>query len=171
MNDFKEYSAAFQDHQNSLMHYGVKGMKWRHHKRSLKEWWNGGDSRKKADEAKEKAQNKRIDYALEVGYHREGLMKNSNDPGVARINSYDPDKDRRMDNLIAYDNKHHRHNSLEKLDADYYRKDAKAKVAYGKSAKASLERSAKALKDTLKSVSLNDYKEFYGKMFKKKKKK
>lgn len=28
MNDFKEYSAAFQDHQNSLMHYGVKGMKW-----------------------------------------------------------------------------------------------------------------------------------------------
>ena len=29
--DFKEYSAAFHDHQNELMHYGVKGMKW--HKR------------------------------------------------------------------------------------------------------------------------------------------
>ena len=27
-NDFKEYSAAFHDRQNSLMHYGVKGMKW-----------------------------------------------------------------------------------------------------------------------------------------------
>lgn len=26
--DFKEYSAAFHDRQNSLMHYGVKGMKW-----------------------------------------------------------------------------------------------------------------------------------------------
>lgn len=28
MNDFKEYSAAFHDRQDSLMHYGVKGMKW-----------------------------------------------------------------------------------------------------------------------------------------------
>lgn len=27
-NDFKEYSAAFHDRQDSLMHYGVKGMKW-----------------------------------------------------------------------------------------------------------------------------------------------
>lgn len=27
-NDFREYSAAFHDRQNSLMHYGVKGMKW-----------------------------------------------------------------------------------------------------------------------------------------------
>lgn len=26
--DFREYSAAFHDHQNDLMHYGVKGMKW-----------------------------------------------------------------------------------------------------------------------------------------------
>lgn len=37
MNDFKEYSAAFHDHQNSLMHYGVKGMKWKHHLRRLQE--------------------------------------------------------------------------------------------------------------------------------------
>lgn len=28
MNDFKEYSAAFHDRQNELMHYGVPGMKW-----------------------------------------------------------------------------------------------------------------------------------------------
>lgn len=28
MNDFKEYSAAFHDHQNELMHYGVPGMTW-----------------------------------------------------------------------------------------------------------------------------------------------
>lgn len=26
--DFREYSAAFHDHQNELMHYGVKGMTW-----------------------------------------------------------------------------------------------------------------------------------------------
>jgi hypothetical protein len=26
--DFKEYSAAFHDYQNSLMHYGIKGMRW-----------------------------------------------------------------------------------------------------------------------------------------------
>lgn len=26
--DFREYSAAFHDHQNDLMHYGVKGMTW-----------------------------------------------------------------------------------------------------------------------------------------------
>lgn len=32
MNDFREYSAAFNDHQNDLAHYGIKGMKWRHHK-------------------------------------------------------------------------------------------------------------------------------------------
>ena len=31
MADFREYSAAFQDHQNDLAHYGVKGMKWKHH--------------------------------------------------------------------------------------------------------------------------------------------
>ena len=31
MNDFREYQAAFQDHQNDLMHYGVKGMKWHEH--------------------------------------------------------------------------------------------------------------------------------------------
>ena len=36
MNDFKEYSAAFQDHQNDLMHYGVKGMKWHKRKPGLK---------------------------------------------------------------------------------------------------------------------------------------
>ena len=33
MNDFRSYSAAFMDHQNDLMHYGTKGMKWHHHKR------------------------------------------------------------------------------------------------------------------------------------------
>ena len=33
MTDFKEYSAAFHDHQNELMHYGVKGMKWHKKKR------------------------------------------------------------------------------------------------------------------------------------------
>jgi len=37
MTDFKEYSAAFYDHQNELMHYGVKGMKWHHYKRRLQE--------------------------------------------------------------------------------------------------------------------------------------
>lgn len=35
MNDFREYSAAFNDHQNDLAHYGIKGMKWRHHKNRL----------------------------------------------------------------------------------------------------------------------------------------
>lgn len=34
MADFREYSAAFQDHQNDLAHYGVKGMKWKHHVRN-----------------------------------------------------------------------------------------------------------------------------------------
>jgi len=33
MSDFREYRAAFMDHQNDLMHYGVKNMKWGHHKR------------------------------------------------------------------------------------------------------------------------------------------
>ena len=33
MNDFREYAAAFADHQDDLCHYGTKGMKWRHHKR------------------------------------------------------------------------------------------------------------------------------------------
>jgi hypothetical protein len=33
MSDFREYSAAFMDHQNDLVHSGVKGMKWHHHKR------------------------------------------------------------------------------------------------------------------------------------------
>ena len=28
MIDFKEYSAAFQDHQNDLAHFGILGMKW-----------------------------------------------------------------------------------------------------------------------------------------------
>lgn len=28
MNDFKEYSAAFHNQNDSLMHYGVKGMHW-----------------------------------------------------------------------------------------------------------------------------------------------
>lgn len=32
MNDFKEYSAAFMDHQDDLAHYGVKGMKWHNRK-------------------------------------------------------------------------------------------------------------------------------------------
>lgn len=32
-NDFHEYSAAFQDHQNDLAHFGIKGMKWKHRKR------------------------------------------------------------------------------------------------------------------------------------------
>lgn len=31
-NDFHEYSAAFQDHQNDLAHYGIKGMKWKKRK-------------------------------------------------------------------------------------------------------------------------------------------
>lgn len=31
-NDFHEYSAAFQDHQNDLAHYGVRGMKWKKRK-------------------------------------------------------------------------------------------------------------------------------------------
>lgn len=34
--DFREYSAAFHDHQNELMHYGVKGMKWHKRKAGLK---------------------------------------------------------------------------------------------------------------------------------------
>lgn len=34
--DFREYSAAFHDHQNDLMHYGVKGMKWHKRKAGLK---------------------------------------------------------------------------------------------------------------------------------------
>ena len=34
MADFREYSAAFMDHQNDLAHYGVKGMKWKHHVRN-----------------------------------------------------------------------------------------------------------------------------------------
>lgn len=34
MNDFREYQSAFLDHQDDLMHYGVKGMKWEHRKRS-----------------------------------------------------------------------------------------------------------------------------------------
>ena len=34
--DFREYSAAFHDHQNDLMHYGVKGMKWHKRKTGLK---------------------------------------------------------------------------------------------------------------------------------------
>lgn len=33
MNDFREYQSAFLDHQDDLMHYGVKGMKWDHKKR------------------------------------------------------------------------------------------------------------------------------------------
>ena len=28
MYDFKEYQAAFQDHQNDLAHFGILGMKW-----------------------------------------------------------------------------------------------------------------------------------------------
>lgn len=31
-NDFHEYSAAFQDHQNDLAHFGIKGMKWKKRK-------------------------------------------------------------------------------------------------------------------------------------------
>ena len=34
MADFKEYRSAFLDRQDDLRHYGVKGMKWRHNKRS-----------------------------------------------------------------------------------------------------------------------------------------
>jgi len=32
MSDFKEYSAAFHAQNDDIMHYGVKGMKWKHHK-------------------------------------------------------------------------------------------------------------------------------------------
>lgn len=32
MADFREYSAAFHAQNDDLMHYGVKGMKWKHHK-------------------------------------------------------------------------------------------------------------------------------------------
>lgn len=32
MNDFREYSAAFHAQNDDVMHYGVKGMKWKHHK-------------------------------------------------------------------------------------------------------------------------------------------
>lgn len=33
MNDFREYQSAFLDHQDDLMHYGVRGMKWKHQRR------------------------------------------------------------------------------------------------------------------------------------------
>ena len=35
MSDFREYSAAFMDHQSDLAHYGVKGMRWRDHLKKL----------------------------------------------------------------------------------------------------------------------------------------
>ena len=33
MADFREYSAAFHAQNDDLMHYGVKDMRWHHHKR------------------------------------------------------------------------------------------------------------------------------------------
>lgn len=33
MSDFKEYSAAFRAQNDDILHFGVKGMKWHHHKR------------------------------------------------------------------------------------------------------------------------------------------
>lgn len=33
MADFREYSAAFHAQNDDLMHYGVKNMRWHHHKR------------------------------------------------------------------------------------------------------------------------------------------
>lgn len=33
MADFREYSAAFHEKNDDLMHYGVKNMRWHHHKR------------------------------------------------------------------------------------------------------------------------------------------
>lgn len=35
MNDFREYSAAFHAQNDDVLHYGVKGMKWKHHKLPL----------------------------------------------------------------------------------------------------------------------------------------
>ena len=170
MNDFREYSAAFHDHQNDLAHYGVKGMKWKHHKRSLREWLYGGDSQENEEIARRKANKKRREYANEVGYRDDQLLETTG-LGVARLNSYDPDKERRMDNLIAYDNKRKRSDSLNKLDSEYYRAQAKAKIAKNDSVVGKAKRNFGALKDTIKSISLKDYTDFYGNLFKKKKKK
>lgn len=35
MNDFRTYSAAFHAQNDDILHYGVKNMRWHHHKRKL----------------------------------------------------------------------------------------------------------------------------------------
>lgn len=177
--DFREYSAAFHDHQNDLMHYGIPGMKWRHHRRSLKEWLYGGKSKEIAENARRRSQDARVDYAREVGLNEGRQIIRRSDNGIAFLGGAYEDQTKRMNKLIERDNKSkHRMSldnrygpSLDKLDAIYRRESAKAKIASNESVVGKAKRNLGALKDTVKSISLNDYKDFYGKAFKKKKKK
>lgn len=179
MNDFREYSAAFHAQNDDILHYGVPGMKWRHHRRSLKEWLYGGTSKQIAENARRRSQDARIDYAREVGLREGTNVLRRSDNGIAFLNGEYKDQAKRMDNLIKRDNKSkHRTSlsgeygpSLDKLDAIYRRESAKAKQASNESVVGKAKRNFGALKDTVKSISLKDYTDFYGNLFKKKKKK
>lgn len=90
--DFREYSAAFHDHQNDLMHYGVPGMKW--HKRKAKSLTE--IMREQAEKRNKKSLTKKALTAAKESTSRLSAMSHPDGKPMNFLSPYTPTRDEKI---------------------------------------------------------------------------
>ena len=163
--DYREYKAAFDDH-NFVMHYGVKGMKWDMKKRKHDDSWYEERQREQQQQAE------KIKYEVrniqEINDWKQARQKErSEQRSKAAQKKFDEEMKKFDEKKKKLEENRDRTVAFKRqLESKIMRNAAKTYIAASNSFSSKAKRSFSVLKDTIKSASFDDYKNF----FKKKKK-